>query len=60
MAASIVFSRWRSRNPDQLALYAKQAPAFFAGHNVKFLARFGGCEPVGRTGAIKRRANIDF
>jgi len=47
MAAYIVFIRLRTRDPEQLALYAKQAPAFMAGHAVRPLANFSGsCESL--------------
>lgn len=41
MAAYIVFTRLRTRDPAELALYAKEAPAFLAGHAISWLARFG-------------------
>jgi uncharacterized protein (DUF1330 family) len=44
MAAYIVFTRIRTRDSTELASYAKQAPAFMAGHAVKRLANFGPCE----------------
>jgi uncharacterized protein (DUF1330 family) len=44
MATYIVITRLRTRNASELELYAKEAPAFMAGHTVKFLARFGPCE----------------
>jgi uncharacterized protein (DUF1330 family) len=44
MAAYIVFTKTRTRNPAELKLYAEQVPAFMAGHRAKFLARFGACE----------------
>src|SRR6202043_52513 len=47
MAAYIVFTRLRTRNPAELALYAKEAPVFLAGHAINWLARFGSpCEPL--------------
>ncbi len=46
MAAYIVIMRLHTRNPAELGAYAKDAPAFLAGHAVKFLARFGPCEVV--------------
>jgi uncharacterized protein (DUF1330 family) len=44
MAAYIVITRLRKRNPVELALYAKEAPSFLAGHPIKFLSNFGPCE----------------
>ena len=44
MPAYIVFTRIRTRDSAELGLYAKQAPAFMAGHTVKRLANFGRCE----------------
>jgi uncharacterized protein (DUF1330 family) len=47
MAAYIVITRLRTRNREQLDLYAKQAPVFMAGHAATWLARFGGhCESL--------------
>lgn len=44
MAAYVVVTRLRTRNPAELKLYADQAPAFLAGRSIKWLARFGPCE----------------
>jgi uncharacterized protein (DUF1330 family) len=44
MPAYIVISRLHTRNPARLQEYAVQVPAFMAGHNAKFLARFGPSE----------------
>jgi len=44
MSAFIVFTRVRTREPAELKLYAKQASAFMAGHEVKHHANFGPCE----------------
>jgi uncharacterized protein (DUF1330 family) len=44
MAAYVVITKTRTRNPSELELYAKEAPTFMAGHQATFLARFGGCE----------------
>jgi Domain of unknown function (DUF1330) len=46
MPAYVVITKTRTRNPAELALYAKEAPAFMAGHAATFLARFGACETV--------------
>lgn len=59
MAAYIVITRVRTRNPAELALYAKEAPAFLAGHAVKFLARFGPCEVVEGAG-VEGVAILEF
>jgi uncharacterized protein (DUF1330 family) len=44
MPAYVVITKTRTRNPEELAEYAKHAPAFMAGHPATFLARFGRCE----------------
>ncbi len=44
MPAYIIFTKTRTRNRAELDAYAKQAPAFLAGHTATFLARFGACE----------------
>ena len=44
MPAYIVISRLHTRNPAKLQEYAALAPGFMAGHNAKFLARFGPSE----------------
>ena len=44
MPAYVVITKTRTRNPNELELYAKNAPAFMAGHSATFLARFGQCE----------------
>lgn len=59
MAAYIVITRLRTRNPAELALYAKEAPAFMTGHAVKFLARFGPCEVVEGAG-VEGVAILEF
>lgn len=41
MAAYIVFTRLRTRNPEEVKRYVEQAPKSLVGHNVKFLAQFG-------------------
>jgi hypothetical protein len=41
MPANVVITKTRTRNQDELALYAKAAPGFMAGHSADFLARFG-------------------
>jgi uncharacterized protein (DUF1330 family) len=47
MTAYIIFTRLRTRNPAELALYAKEAPIFLAGHAINWLARFGArCETL--------------
>ena len=59
MPAYIVISRLHTRNQSELDLYAKQGPAFMAGHNVKFLARFGTCE-VMEGAAVEGVAILEF
>jgi len=59
MAAYIVFTRVRTRNPVELKLYADQAPHFLAGHNIKWLAHFGHCE-VKEGGGIESIAILEF
>jgi uncharacterized protein (DUF1330 family) len=51
MAAYVVITRFHTRNPAELAQYAKEAPGFLAGHAVRFLARFESCEVVEGPGA---------
>jgi uncharacterized protein (DUF1330 family) len=46
MAAYVIISRLRTKEPAELELYAKQRATFLAGHSVKFLARFGHTEVV--------------
>ena len=46
MPAYVVITKTRTRNQAELALYAKQAPTFMAGHAATFLARFGDCETM--------------
>jgi len=43
MAAYVVITKTRTRDQDQLDLYARKAPEFMAGHAAVFLARFGAC-----------------
>lgn len=44
MAAYIVVTKVRTRNAEELKLYAEQSPKFLAGHAIKWHARFGHCE----------------
>jgi uncharacterized protein (DUF1330 family) len=44
MAAYIVVTRWRTRNPAELELYRDQASASLNSDAIKWLARFGPCE----------------
>ncbi len=44
MAAYIVFTRVRTRNPAEIEIYRKQASVFFSDPSFKWLARFGECE----------------
>ena len=63
MPAFIVFTRIRTRNPGELALYAEQAPSFMAGHTVTRHANFGPCEVLEGPGvegvAILEFASVD-
>jgi uncharacterized protein (DUF1330 family) len=59
MPAYVVITKTRTRNPGELALYAKQAPTFMAGHPATFLARFGSCETV-EGAAVEGVAIIEF
>src|SRR5258708_4402932 len=59
MAAYVVFTRVRTRNRAELDLYAKQAPAFLVGHNIKWLAHFGPCEVVEGPG-VESVAILEF
>ncbi|HEX4474984.1 MAG TPA: DUF1330 domain-containing protein [Polyangiaceae bacterium] len=59
MAAHVVITKTRTRNQDELALYAKQAPEFMAGHAANYLARFGACE-VREGAAAEGVAIIEF
>jgi uncharacterized protein (DUF1330 family) len=59
MAAYVVITKTRTRNQDELALYAKQAPEFMAGHAANYLARFGACE-VREGAAAEGVAIIEF
>jgi hypothetical protein len=43
-ARFVVITKTRTRDLSELNLYAKQAPAFTAGHPATYLARFGNCE----------------
>ena len=44
MAAYIVATRLRTRNPAELELYRDQARDLLADPEIKWLARFGACE----------------
>jgi uncharacterized protein (DUF1330 family) len=46
MAAYIVFTRERTRNPSELEIYSQKAPAGLAGHPVTPLAMYGHHEVV--------------
>jgi hypothetical protein len=58
MPAYVVITKTRTRNQAELALYAKQAPTFMAGHAATFVARFGACETV-EGAAVEGVAIID-
>jgi uncharacterized protein (DUF1330 family) len=57
--AYVVITKTRTRNRDELDLYAKQAPSFMSGHAATFLARFGACE-VKEGAAVEGVAIIEF
>jgi uncharacterized protein (DUF1330 family) len=59
MPAYVVITKTRTRNQDELAQYAKQAPSFMAGHAATFLARFGACETM-EGAAVEGVAIIEF
>ena len=59
MATYVVITKTRTRDAGELALYAKQAPVFMAGHAATFLARFGACE-VKEGAAVEGVAIIEF
>lgn len=54
-----MITRTRTRDEGQLELYAREAPAFMAGHAATFLARFGACEVKEGTG-VEGVAIIEF
>lgn len=59
MRAYVVITKTRTRNRDELDLYAKQAPVFMAGHPATFLARFGPCD-VKEGAGVEGIAIIEF
>jgi uncharacterized protein (DUF1330 family) len=59
MPAYVVITKTRTRNRGELDLYAKEAPAFMAGHPATYLARFGSCE-VKEGAAVEGVAIIEF
>ena len=59
MPAYVVITKTRTRDPIQLAEYAKEAPSFMAGHPATYLARFGACE-VKEGAAVEGVAIIEF
>jgi uncharacterized protein (DUF1330 family) len=40
LAAYVIITRFRTRNPAELATYASKRASFFSGHSVKWLANF--------------------
>jgi uncharacterized protein (DUF1330 family) len=46
MAAFIVFTRERTRDPGELAIYAEKAPAGLAGHPITIRALYGWHEVI--------------
>ena len=59
MAAYIVFTRLRTRNPEEVKRYVEQAPKSLVGRSVKFLAQFGRCE-VREGGGVEGVAILEF
>jgi uncharacterized protein (DUF1330 family) len=59
VSAYIVFTRLRTRNPEEVKLYAEQAPKFLAGHAIRFLAQFGHFE-VKEGGGVEGVAILEF
>ena len=59
MAAYVVITKTRTRNRDELDLYAKRGAVFMAGHRATFLARFGTCE-VKEGAGVEGVAIIEF
>jgi uncharacterized protein (DUF1330 family) len=59
MPAYIVFTRLRTRNPEEIRRYSEQAADFLAGRRIKFLARFGRFE-VKEGGGVEGVAILEF
>lgn len=59
MSAYIVFTRLRTRNPNEVKLYAEQAPKSLVGHRIRFLAQFGRHE-VREGGGVEGVAILEF
>ncbi len=59
MPAYMVFTRLRTRNPEEVKLYAEQDPKFLAGHTIKFLAQFGRFE-VKEGGGVEGVPILEF
>jgi uncharacterized protein (DUF1330 family) len=59
VAAYVIITKLRTRNPSELELYAKERPNFLRGHSVKFLARFGRSEVVEGAG-VEGVAILEF
>jgi uncharacterized protein (DUF1330 family) len=52
LAAYVILTRFRTRNPAEFETYASQRASFFEGHPVKWLAYFSSpCEVVEGPGA---------
>jgi uncharacterized protein (DUF1330 family) len=52
VAAYVILTRFRTRDPAEFEVYASQRASFFSGHHVKWLASFSGrCEVVEGPGA---------
>ena len=59
MPAYVVFTRLRTRDPEEVKLYAQQAPKSLAGHTIRFLAQFGRSE-VKEGGGVEGVAILEF
>jgi uncharacterized protein (DUF1330 family) len=59
MPTYVVITKTRIRDPNELPLYAKEAPVFMAGHAARFLARFGTSE-VKEGAGVEGVASIEF
>jgi uncharacterized protein (DUF1330 family) len=59
VSAYIVFTRLRTRDPEEVKLYTAQAPGFLTGHVVTFLAQFGRFE-VKEGGGVEGVAILEF
>jgi uncharacterized protein (DUF1330 family) len=60
LAAYIIFTRVRTRDPEQLKIYADSRSKFFAGHNVKSVVSFGMPFEVLEGPAVEGIAILEF